>query len=316
MQSASPSLVDGIRNASRKLVRELGFMRPTLAGTNLSPSAVHAVIEIGRSEAVTARDLGERLNLEKSSVSRLLRRLIDADLLAVTASAEDGRAKRLALTDRGKATLSAINAFAEEQVRAALDRMPADRGSVVLNGIRVYADALEAIRRNERLSVDAAELVAGYRPGVIGRAAEMHARFYAREAGFGQFFESKVATEFAAFASRLDRPANGLWSAVYGEQIVGTVAIDGEDMGPSAAHLRWFIVADGYRGAGVGRRLLGEAVAFCDRLGFAETVLWAFRGLDAARRLYESAGFVLAEERPGNQWGREVVEQRFVRPAL
>jgi hypothetical protein len=60
--------------------------------------------------------------------------------------------------------------------------------------------------------------------------------------------------------------------------------------------------------------LLAEAVAFCDRQGFAETQLWTFRGLDAARRLYESCGFVLAEERPGSQWGAETLEQRFVRP--
>ena len=39
--------------------------------------------------------------------------------------------------------------------------------------------------------------------------------------------------------------------------------------------------------------------------------LWTFAGLDAARRLYERAGFRLAEERRGTQWGIEVTEQRF-----
>ncbi|WP_342212198.1 hypothetical protein [Roseitalea porphyridii] len=43
-----------IRDASRRLVRELGFMQATLAGTDLSPSAVHAIIEIGLG-AVSAR---------------------------------------------------------------------------------------------------------------------------------------------------------------------------------------------------------------------------------------------------------------------
>ena len=36
------SHIGPIRDASRRLVRELGFMRATLAGTNLPPSAVHA----------------------------------------------------------------------------------------------------------------------------------------------------------------------------------------------------------------------------------------------------------------------------------
>ena len=40
-----------------------------------------------------------------------------------------------------------------------------------------------------------------------------------------------------------------------------------------------------------------------------------FRGLDAARKLYEAYGFALAEEWPGRQWGKQMFEQRFVRPA-
>lgn len=37
-------LVEPIRDASRRLVRKLGLMRDTLAGTGLPPSAVHALI--------------------------------------------------------------------------------------------------------------------------------------------------------------------------------------------------------------------------------------------------------------------------------
>jgi hypothetical protein len=35
-------------------------------------------------------------------------------------------------------------------------------------------------------------------------------------------------------------------------------------------------------------------------------------GLDPARHLFEKSGFRFAEERSVNQWGREVIEQRFV----
>ena len=150
---------------------------------------------------------------------------------------------------------------------------------------------------------------------MIGRTVEMHARFYAAAAGFGPIFESKVAAGLAEFVHRLDRPPNQLWSAVRDGAIVGTIAIDGEDLGPGVAHLRWFIVEEGLRGSGTGRRLLAAATQFCDRHGFRETRLWTFRGLDAARRLYEASGFVLTGEEAGRQWGQEVIEQQFVRPA-
>jgi DNA-binding MarR family transcriptional regulator/GNAT superfamily N-acetyltransferase len=299
-----------LRDASRRLVRELGFLRGTLAGTRLPPSAIHALVEIGARGAMTAAELSALLLLEKSSVSRMLQKLVDEGEIAADAHETDGRAKRLTLTEKGRATLAGIDRFAEAQVSEALARLPATTRACVLTGIAGYADALAARRTT---GPDAIAIVPGYRPGLLGAAVEMHARFYARTVGFGAPFERQVAAGMAEFAGRLDEPCNAIWSAVLGDAVVGTVAIDGQDLGQGLAHLRWFIVADGLRGAGIGRRLLAAATAFCDSQAFAETQLWTFRGLDAARRLYEAAGFVLAEEQPGRQWGEEVLEQRFVR---
>lgn len=98
------------------------------------------------------------------------------------------------------------------------------------------------------------------------------------------------AAGLADFADRLDSPGNGSWCARWGDRVVGTIAIDGEDLGGGVAHLRWFVVEEGKRGGGLARRLLAEALAFRDGRGFAATRLWTFRGLDAARRLHEEGG--------------------------
>ena len=77
------------------------------------------------------------------------------------------------------------------------------------------------------------------------------------------------------------------------------------------AHLRWFIVSEALRGKGAGNRLIETAVDFCRRKRYSRVYLWTFEGLDAARHLYERAGFVLVEQHRGKQWGSEVTEQRF-----
>lgn len=313
MAVAAPE-VRAVREASRRLVRELGFLSGTLAGTALPPSAVHALIEIGASGSLTNGDLCERLLLEKSSVSRMIGKLVAAGEVAAKADGSDGRVKPLSLTRKGRATLKSIDAFAEQQVIAALGQIPSQDRRTVRDGLAAYARALAASRTGTR-SAPKLVIESGYRPGVIGRAVEMQARSYARLAGFGRFFESKLAAEMAAFARRLEKPCNRLWAARRAGKTVGTIAIDGEDLAEGRAHLRWFIVEEGLRGGGIGWRLLAEAVAFCDGCGFREIELWTFRGLDAARRLYEAAGFALAEESPGQQWGKEVIEQRFVRAA-
>lgn len=308
-------VVEQIRHASRKLVRELGFMRPTLAGTSLAPSAVHALIEIDLSPPVTAARLAGALNLEKSSVSRMLAKLVIQGQVAEKLSPDDGREKLLKLTPKGRRTVAAIHAFGAARVAQALERIPPEHHARVVSGLSAYSHALELSRSGGDGKVPPASLAIhrGYLPGVVGRITEMHAKYYASLVGFGQFFESKVGTELAEFVSRLDNPDNGLWVALLADQMVGAVAIDMQDAAPRTAHLRWFILDDQVRGMGIGRRLLNEALSHCDARGAASVYLWTFSGLDAARHLYESAGFRLVEQVKARQWGKAVTEQRFVR---
>jgi GNAT superfamily N-acetyltransferase len=63
---------------------------------------------------------------------------------------------------------------------------------------------------------------------------------------------------------------------------VGSIAIDGEELGNNIAHLRWFIMDEQYKGQGIGRQLLHDAVIFCEKSGFNAIQLWTFKGLYAA----------------------------------
>lgn len=157
----------------------------------------------------------------------------------------------------------------------------------------------------------------GYKCGLIGVVTELHARYYDREHGFGADFEAKVAAGLAEFVPRLGKGCNQIWHISNDDRFVASIAIDGEDLGNNIAHLRWFIVDDVLRGDGAGRELLNRALNFCDHCGFEACDLWTFKGLDSARHLYESTGFVLEEQWQGDQWGTEVEEQRFrrIKPA-
>ena len=120
-----------------------------------------------------------------------------------------------------------------------------------------------------------------------------------------------MARELAEFAGTLPADGKALWLYAENGRSLSSVAIDGDDE-TGIAHLRWFIVDDSLRGSGVGRQLMSRAMRFVDER-FSETYLWTFKGLDAARHLYESFGFQLTSESEGMQWGTNVVEQRFSR---
>jgi DNA-binding MarR family transcriptional regulator len=140
------TLIDDIRAASRQMVRELGFMEQTVAATDYPPSAVHAILEIGARGPMTSGQLAEFLQLEKSSVSRMVRKLIERGELKERADAEDARIKPLSLTPKGRRTLVAIVDFARRQVSSALERLTETERRTVREGLAIYARALEADR--------------------------------------------------------------------------------------------------------------------------------------------------------------------------
>jgi DNA-binding MarR family transcriptional regulator len=140
------TLIDDIRAASREMVRELGFMEQTVAATDYPPSAVHAILEIGARGPMTSGQLAEFLHLEKSSVSRMVRKLIEYGELKELADAEDARIKPLSLTPKGRRTLVAIVDFARRQVSSALERLTEAERRTVREGLAIYARALQADR--------------------------------------------------------------------------------------------------------------------------------------------------------------------------
>jgi len=151
----------------------------------------------------------------------------------------------------------------------------------------------------------------GYIPGSIGRIAELHGTYYHIRWNFGLFFEAKVAIELSEFLKRYDVNRDVMWTATIDNRVEASIIIDGIHAQTEGAHLRWFIVSDTLRGKGVGRILLDKAIEFCNQKRYKKVYLWTFEGLDAARHLYEDAGFKLVKQQSGVQWGAEVNEQHF-----
>lgn len=147
---------------------------------------------------------------------------------------------------------------------------------------------------------DDIQIVAGYLPGAIGRITELHGSYYSQHWGLGLYFEAKVATELASFFSNFDPERDGAWFARSGETIVGGIFISGQDADGLGARLRWFILDPAMQGAGLGNRLMREAIDFCQRKGFARVYLTTFAGLVSARHLYDKFGFQLSHEEDGS----------------
>jgi DNA-binding MarR family transcriptional regulator/GNAT superfamily N-acetyltransferase len=313
MQTASPSVVQDIRAASRQLVREFGFLDKTIAGTDLSASGVHTVLEIGLNPGITAKEIAARLKLEKSTISRLLKSLEARGEIKQTRSEADGRAFGLSLSETGHKTFATIDRFGDNQVHGALARLKDGHAETVSEAMTAYACALAGKEPEATPPQQDYVIVKGYQTGMIGDVAALHARTHGPIIGMGPTFESVVSQAMAEFLPRITNPVNNSWNVVADGEVIGSISIDGEDLGENIAHLRWFILSERLRGKGLGKVLLKNALDHCDNHDFKEIHLWTLKGLEAARSLYERSGFELVEEYEGDQWGKAVTEQKFIR---
>jgi GNAT superfamily N-acetyltransferase len=151
------------------------------------------------------------------------------------------------------------------------------------------------------------------RPGDLGAVVHLHGTLYARELGFDPTFEAYVAGPLADFV-RAACPRERLWLAERDGRLVGCVAIVAA--APDTAQLRWFLVDPSARGAGLGKRLLAEALGFARGCGYRRVILLTVSALTAAARLYAWAGFAKVQEKPGRLWGVDVVEEKYELPLL
>jgi GNAT superfamily N-acetyltransferase len=151
----------------------------------------------------------------------------------------------------------------------------------------------------------------GYYPGVVGKITEIHAVYYKEHWGFDVSFETQVGRELSEFIGNFDNDRDGFWAATKDGIFSGAVAIDGQMADTEGARLRWFIVAPEFQNAGLGKKLISQAVEFCRKKKYPKVFLWTFEGLDAARRLYERENFRLSETQDVDQWGRHIKEQKF-----
>lgn len=146
-------------------------------------------------------------------------------------------------------------------------------------------------------------------PGDYGRMVARHGEIYAQEYGWNEEFEGLVATIVGGFASGHDPRCEALWIAELDGTAAGWILCVRRD--ERTAQLRCLLVEPSARGAGIGSMLIDECVRFARQAGYARIVLWTNDVLVDARRLYERAGFVLAEEGRMRAFGRDIVEQTW-----
>jgi putative acetyltransferase len=285
VQSELESGVTRLRGSSRRVVRQLGMLGGRWSPTGHSHSQCHALLELHRSGSLTPGELAQRLELDRSTVSRLAEGLVRRGWVRAAPHLHDGRSKALRLTAAGEREVARIDAVADEQVGAALGRLAPEEREVVVEGMALYARALSRWRAERDYEVvpieprDAAPMARIVR--------QVMTEFGAVGCGFS-IEDEEVDDLFAAYRG----DGRAFFVARRDGEVLGGAGIAPLEGGPGdTCELRKMYLVAGVRGSGLGRRLLERCLDEARSLGYARCYLETLDGMDDARRLYERAGF-------------------------
>ncbi|MFF2089480.1 MarR family winged helix-turn-helix transcriptional regulator [Paenibacillus sp. NPDC058174] len=124
-----------IREFNRFYTKVLGLFNNQILGTNYSLTEARILFEISERTECIANHLVRELNIDKSYMSRIIRKLEREQLIEKKSSAIDSRKSFLLLTKKGEEILDNINIQSDIQINQLFNRLSDDEVNEIVDSM-------------------------------------------------------------------------------------------------------------------------------------------------------------------------------------
>lgn len=268
------------RAFSRFYTRQIGLLNEHFNDSRFSLPEGRVLHEIAARGHTTPAAVARTLDMDPGYASRLLRKLVDEELVALSPNPADRRSNHIALTPEGDAAYA--------QLDGAHGGETLSQGTVVLRPHRI---------------------------GELGWLIHRQGLLYNQQFGWNSDFEALIAGIYSEYEAAPATPPKSLWVAERDGTIAGSIFCMPSADFEGAAQLRMLYVEPEARGLGIGQTLVDQCVRFARDSGYQRIRLWTHAIQQAARRCYARAGFEIVEEWDHESFGKqlhaEIWELRF-----
>jgi DNA-binding MarR family transcriptional regulator/GNAT superfamily N-acetyltransferase len=291
---------DVVRRFNRTYTQRIGALDESFLGLGVPLGLARLVFEVGvRPGRTTVLDLRTRLGLDSGHLARQLRSLEERGLVDVQPDAADRRRRVVTLTRKGGALRRRLDERSEE-LAARLVAPLTERQRSRLTEALATADLLVRAATVDLVEVDPRSPVA--RAAVGQYFAELNTRF---PTGF-----DVVAAETDDLADPDLHQVRFVVATSDGEPVAcGGV----RKLGPGLGEIKRMWVHDGWRGAGMGSRLLRHLEGVSAGMGHDVVRLDTNGALTEAIAMYERAGYRSIERYNDNPYAQAFFE-KVLRP--
>jgi DNA-binding MarR family transcriptional regulator/predicted GNAT family acetyltransferase len=278
---------DTLRRFNRTYTQRIGALDESFLGTGRPLGPSRLLFEVGAAGA-TVRGLRDRLGLDSGYLSRLLRSLEADGLVEVRPDPDDARRRRVTLTRRGRIAWRRLDDRSEELARTLVEPLsPRQRDRLT--------DALATADLLVRAATVRLEETAPTDPRAVGAMAAYFAEI-------GERFGFEPGDAWRQDAASMSAPGGFFAVATSDGEPVACGGVQTLDDGSAEIKRMW--VHDGWRGAGLGARLLRHLEDVARERGHALVRLDTNDVLTEAVAMYERAGYRAVAPYNDNPWAR------------
>ncbi|MBU8716101.1 MULTISPECIES: MarR family winged helix-turn-helix transcriptional regulator [Brevibacillus] len=142
--------ISDIRQFNRFYTKILGLFNDQILETNYTLTEARVLFEISERTECIANNLVQELRIDRSYMSRILRKFEREELIEKKTSLTDSRKTFLSLTQKGKEVLDNIHSQSDEQIEQLLDGLTDRDVNEICEAMALIQEKLSKAKMNSK----------------------------------------------------------------------------------------------------------------------------------------------------------------------
>lgn len=259
------------------------------------------LLEISKTKRCTANILIQRLQIDRSYMSRMIAKFQKNGLIEKNQSPVDNRVNYIRLTESGRQAFNRLSDAQNEAIQQVFRGLDETQSKEILDAMVLIRNRLSDV--NDEISIRP------FTQSDIEYVISRHKTLYYAERHLSDVFSAYVDKIVYAFAEKFDPNTDCLYILECNGVPAGSIAIAKVD--DATAQLRFFMLEPEMRQRGYGNRLIEMALDFCREKEYQKVFLLTITAQIIAHHVYETHGFRRVWGQDKSEWGENIVEERW-----